>query len=156
MIILGFGGILSDASCALLRDGKLVAAVEEKKLAREHLPGDLPERATAECLRIGGVKPEEVDCVALARPFAPGPEASVHLHIRARFPNSRFAVVEHHTAHAASAYFLSPFDDAVVLTLDRGGDFRCGARWRASGNDLQLENELYFPDSLGDLYARVT
>ena len=156
MIILGFGGILSNAACALLRDGKLIAAVEEKKVAREHSPGDLPERATAECLRIANVKPDEVDCVALARPFASGPEASVHLQIRARFPNSRFAVVEHHAAHAASAYFLSPFDDAVVLTLDRGGDFRCGARWRASGNELHLENELYFPDSLGDLYTRVT
>jgi carbamoyltransferase len=156
MIILGFGGILSNPACALLRDGQLIAAVEEKKLSREHLPGDLPERAIAECLRIGGVKPEQVDCVALARPFASDPEASVHLQIRARFPNSRFVVVEHHAAHAASAYFLSPFRDAVVLTLDRAGDFRCGARWRATANELHLEKELYFPDSLGDLYARVT
>jgi carbamoyltransferase len=156
MIILGFGGILSNPACALLRDGEITAAVEEKKVSREHLPGDLPERAIAECLRIADVKPEEIDCVALARPFAADPEASVHLQIRSRFPNSRFVVVEHHTAHAASAYFLSPFDDAVVLTLDRTGDFRCGARWRGTGNELHLEEELYFPDSLGDLYARVT
>jgi carbamoyltransferase len=102
------------------------------------------------------LKPEQVDCIALARPFFEGPEASVHLQIRSRFPNSRFAVVEHHTAHAASAYFLSPFDHAIVLTLDRAGDFRCGARWRAQGNEIQVEKELYFPDSLGDLYGRVT
>ena len=43
-----------------------------------------------------------------------------------------------------------------MLTLDRDGDFRCGARWRASGNQLHLEKELYYPDSLGDLYSRVT
>ncbi len=156
MIILGFGGILGNAACALMRDGKLVAAVEEKKLAREHRPGDLPEQAIAECLRIGGVKPDQIDCVALARPFSEGPETSVHIEIRSRFQNSRFVVVEHHAAHAASAYFLSPFNDAVILTLDRAGDFRCGARWRAQGDDIQLEKELYVPDSFGDLYGRVT
>ena len=65
-------------------------------------------------------------------------------------------VVEHHTAHAASAYYPSPFEEATVLTLDRAGDFRCGTRWHASGTQLSLERELYYPDSLGDLYGRVT
>ena len=44
MIILGIGGILSDAACALLRDGELVAAVEEKKIARRHTSGELPQQ----------------------------------------------------------------------------------------------------------------
>jgi carbamoyltransferase len=65
-------------------------------------------------------------------------------------------VVEHHTAHAASAYYPSPFEEATVLTLDRAGDFRCGTRWLAAGTQLSLENELYYPDSLGDLYGRAT
>jgi carbamoyltransferase len=65
-------------------------------------------------------------------------------------------LVEHHTAHAASAFFASPFEDATVLTLDRLGDFTCGARWQGSGNALHLDKELYYPDSLGDLYGRVT
>ncbi len=65
-------------------------------------------------------------------------------------------MVEHHAAHAASAYYPSPFDDATVLTIDRDGDFRSAARWHASGNQLHLEKDLYYPDSLGDLYSRVT
>jgi carbamoyltransferase len=65
-------------------------------------------------------------------------------------------MVEHHAAHAASAYFPSPFKDAIVLTLDRDGDFRSAARWHASGNQIQLEKDAYYPDSLGDLYGRVT
>jgi carbamoyltransferase len=65
-------------------------------------------------------------------------------------------VVEHHVAHAASAYFASPFEEATVLTLDHAGDFRCGARWHASGNQMQLEKEWYYPDSLGRLYRAVT
>jgi hypothetical protein len=48
------------------------------------------------------------------------------------------ALVDHHVAHAASAYYASGFDEATVLTLDRRGDFRCGARWLGSGNQLTL------------------
>ena len=163
MIILGIGGILGDAASAILRDGCLAAAVEESKLSRHGLtpgahtgPTGLPEQSIAACLSLAGVTPEQVDAVAIVRPFATGPEASLHLQLRARFPNGRIVVVEHHTAHAASAYYPSPFEEATVLTLDRAGDFRCGTRWRAEGTQLSLDRELYYPDSLGDLYGRVT
>ena len=43
-----------------------------------------------------------------------------------------------------------------MLTLDQWGDLRCGARWQAHGTGMTLEQEQYFPDSLGDLYGRVT
>src|SRR5262249_38715646 len=89
----------------------------------------------------------------IARPV---PETGFHLKLRARFPSSKIAVVEHHLAHAASAYYLSPFSQATVLTLDRTGDFRCGSRWRAHGTQMTIEQEQYYPDSLGDLYGRVT
>src|SRR5580700_5883996 len=128
MIILGIGGILGDAAAAILRDGELVAAVEESKLVRRRLnwggASGLPEHSIAMCLQLAGVKPPQVDAVAVARP--------------------------------ASAYFASPFDEATVLTLDRGGDFRCGSRWRAEGSRMTLEQEYYAPDSPGDLYGRVT
>src|SRR5581483_6071238 len=75
--------------------------------------------------------------------------------LRSQFPHAQIVMVEHHAAHAASAYYPSPFDEATVLTLDRDGDFRSAAKWRASGNQLQLEKDLYYPDSLGDLYGRV-
>lgn len=156
MNILGIGGIPNEASCALSRDGRVVAAVEERKLARPYVPFNLPEQAMAACLKLGGVDAAQVDVVALVRPLAAGPEGRVHLDIRARFPKSRIVVVEHHAAHAASAYYCSPFEQATVLTLDRGGDFRCGALWRGEGNRLEPVQELYYPDSLGDLYGRVT
>jgi carbamoyltransferase len=72
------------------------------------------------------------------------------------FPESRIVVVEHHAAHAASAYYPSPFEEATVLALDRAGDFRCGSLWKAAGTRMALEQEHYYPDSLGDLYGRVT
>ena len=154
MIILGIGGIQGDAAAALLKDGELAAAVEESKLARQsHHGNGLPEHAIATCLQLAGAKPEQVDAVAVVRPL---PDEGFHLQLRAQFPNSRIVVLEHHLAHAASAYFPSPFDDAVVLTLDRAGDFRCGSRWRGCGTEMMLEQEQYSPDSLGDLYGRVT
>jgi carbamoyltransferase len=156
VIIVGIGGILRDGGCAVLKDGEIVAAVEQRKLARFHRPGELPEEAISSCLHLAGVKREQVDCAALVRPLGSGRQSAPHLETRARFPEAQIVLVDHHTAHAASAYFASPFEEATVLTLDRAGDLRCGARWIGRGNQLQLERELYFPDSLGDLYARVT
>lgn len=156
MIILGIGGILDEAACAIVNDGELVAAVEEKKLARRHRAGELPAEAMAACLEMARVNDAAVDCVAVARPFAAGPAGGLHLEIRQKYPNARIVLVGHHMAHAASAYYVSPFEEATVLTLDRGSDFRSGARWHASGNAIQLEQDIYYPDSFGDLYGRVT
>ncbi|MGH9657113.1 MAG: carbamoyltransferase C-terminal domain-containing protein [Bryobacteraceae bacterium] len=151
MIILGIGGVLHDAAAAILKDGELVAAVEEAKIARTRREGGLPHAAVQACLALAEAAPAEIDYVAVARPVG----ANTHLELRARFPSARIVVVDHHAAHAASAYFASPFESATVLTLDRAGDLRCGARWRASGNSLTLEREAYAPDSLADLYSRV-
>ncbi len=157
MIILGIGGIHGDAASAVLKDGELAAAVEETKLVRRRTRsagiGELPEHAIATCLELAGASPEQVDAVAVVRPI---PDSGFHLKLRSRFPNSRIRVVEHHQAHAASAYFASPFEEATVLTLDRGGDFRCGSRWQAQGTQLLLDQEQYLSDSLGELYGRVT
>ena len=111
----------------------------------------------ATCLELAGVRPDQVDCVAVVRPIPAAQESSLHLNLRARFPQSRMALIDHHRAHAASAFYASPFDEATVLVLDRHGDFRCGSRWHAAdGRLLRLEKELYSPDSLGELYGRVT
>lgn len=152
MIILGLGGTQDDAACALLRDGQLIAAVEEERLTRQAKPGPLPEQAISTCLDIARAAAADVTCVALARPYAP----ELHHELRRRFPQARVALIEHHTAHAASAYYLSPFDRATVLTLDRKGDSRCGALWEAEGPVMQLRQEAVVPDSLGELYSHVT
>jgi carbamoyltransferase len=157
MIILGIGGLGGDAAAAILKNGELAAAVEESKLVRRrtHWGGldDMPERAISTCLELAGAEPGDVDAVALVRPI-PSNQFPQRLHTR--FPGSRILVVEHHLAHAASAYYCSPFEEATVLTLDRGGDFRAGTRWQARGTQMTLDHEHYAPDSIGDLYGRVT
>jgi len=157
MIILGIGGIQGDAASAVLKDGELVAAIEESKLVRRRMrwtgPGPMPEQSIATCLELAGASAEQVDAVAVVRPI---PDAGFHVKLRSQFPNSRILVLEHHLAHAASAYFPSPFEEATVLALDRGGDLRCATRWQASGTRMAIDREQYLPDSIGDLYGRVT
>jgi carbamoyltransferase len=157
MIILGIGGVLGDAASAVLKDGEIIAAVEESKLVRRRTQwggkGELPLHSVHACLELAGVKPEQVDAVAVARPV---PDSGFHIELRTLFPKSRILMIGHHLSHAASAYYLSPFNEAVVLTLDGHGDLRCGARWRACGTQMTMDQEQYFPDSLGHLYGRVT
>jgi carbamoyltransferase len=157
MTIIGLGGLVRDPACAVLVDGKIVSAVEQKKIAPHRHAGGLPVEAASVAMSLAGVDAAQVELIALARPFVER-HGSHHLHVelREKFPYARIVSVEHHQAHAASAYYASPFDHATVLTLDRSGDFRCGSRWRAAGNQLQLEKEISYPDSLGDLYSRVT
>jgi carbamoyltransferase len=72
------------------------------------------------------------------------------------FSKARVVSIDHHAAHAAAAYLASPFRSATVITLDRQGDLRCGAKWRGEGNRLVLEDEILYPDSIGEVYGRVT
>src|SRR5437667_1456447 len=109
MIILGIGGILGDAAAAIVKDGQLVAAVEEVKVTRQHRVGALPDASIASCLAMAGAKPKDVESVAVVRPLPTGPETGLHLQLRARFPNSRLVLVDHHAAHASSAFYPSPF-----------------------------------------------
>jgi carbamoyltransferase len=151
--ILGIGGVLGDAAAAVIKDNEIAAAIEEAKLTRRPQPGRLPENAVAACLRIAGITPADVDYVALARPLPPGSALPIALRM---FPKARVVSIDHHAAHAAAAYLPSPFQDATVITLDREGDLRCGGKWRGEGNRLVLEDEILYPDSIGELYGRVT
>jgi carbamoyltransferase len=153
MNILGITSSPADAASALLKNGRLAAAIEEAKISRRRRARALPEESMAECLRLAGLHAEDVDTVALVRPF---PEADLPLQLRVRFPKARIVLLEHHAAHAASAFYASPFSEATVLTLDRFGDLRCGALWKGLDGSLELESEFFYPDSLGDLYGRVT
>jgi carbamoyltransferase len=156
MVIVGLGGLLNNPACAVLRDGEIVAAVEQHKIARRFEAREIPSEAIDACLALAKATPADVGAVAIARPFSDRHDSRMQLMLRERFPNARISAVEHHRAHAASAYFASPFDEATVLTLDRSGDFRCGARWNAHGTSIDLDEETFFPDSIGDLYSRVT
>src|SRR3954463_38072 len=154
--IVGLGGFLSDPSCCVIKNGELVSAVEQKKISRRDRPGAFPEEAFGQALEIAGIGLNDIDCVAVARRFTTTSESAAQLQLRARFPQSEIVVVEHHHAHAASAYYTSSFEKAKVLSIDRAGDYRSAVLYQGLGNQITPVREMYFPDSLGDLFNRVT
>ena len=68
----------------------------------------------------------------------------------------RYVFLEHHESHAASAFLPSPFDEAVILTLDGVGEWTTGSIGVGRGNKIELLKELRFPHSLGLLYSAFT
>jgi carbamoyltransferase len=74
----------------------------------------------------------------------------------AKFGDDKLLFSEHHLSHAASAFFPSPFHDALVLTMDGVGEHATTSVALGSGRDLEIVQELHFPHSLGMLYSAFT
>ncbi|MGU3496852.1 carbamoyltransferase [Xanthobacteraceae bacterium A53D] len=72
------------------------------------------------------------------------------------FELSRLLFTEHHLSHAASAFFPSPFEEALVLTLDGVGEWATTSAAIGRGNSLEIFKEIHFPHSLGLLYSAFT
>jgi carbamoyltransferase len=181
MNILGLNAFHGDASAAMLRDGKLVAALEEERLNRiKHWAG-LPLLAAKACLQ--GERP---DHVAISRnPKAHLKDKLLRVALRphrwaslkSRVANSaritqvgqalaaqgiaarekgQVHFVEHHRAHLASAFFASPFEEAAVISIDGFGDFSSVMWGVGRGNQLEVRGAVSFPHSLGIFYTAFT
>ena len=81
----------------------------------------------------------------------------------AHFPNAetidwetKLKFSEHHLSHAASAFYPSPFEEAIVLTLDGVGEWVTTSVAIGRGNQLEIVKEIHFPHSLGLLYSAFT
>jgi carbamoyltransferase len=72
------------------------------------------------------------------------------------FASERLLFTEHHLSHAASAFFPSPFEKAVVLTMDGVGEWATTSAATGEGNRLDIFQEIHFPHSLGLLYSAAT
>ena len=70
--------------------------------------------------------------------------------------NDKLLFAEHHQSHAASAFYPSPFSDAVILTMDGVGEWATTSVAVGHGNDLEVTREIHFPHSLGLLYSAFT
>lgn len=185
-VILGISAFHGDASACLLRDGVLLAAAEEERFRRiKHWAG-FPSAAIRWCLAEAGITLAQVDHVAinqdgkanlgkkLAYTLTKRPDlgfvlerlrnkrerAGVAEHLVAAFPGERFTgqvhQVEHHLAHVSSAFHVSPFDEAVVVSVDGFGDFASAAWGVGRGTRIEVEDKVYFPHSLGIFYQALT
>lgn len=78
-----------------------------------------------------------------------------HFNIKGRFP-FKFVFVEHHLAHAASSFFVSPFEEAAILTMDESGEYTSILFSRGIGNKIKKLHYIGHPHSVGSLYKYVT
>jgi carbamoyltransferase len=185
MIILGINAYHANASAAIVVDGRLLAAVEEERLNRVKYAAGLPARAIQYCLDQAGTKLSEVDHIAVPRnPWARlgtklrfamrMPRFAIdRARVMRRFAGVRddlamafempaeniraqFHRIEHHTAHLASAYFVSPFESSAVLSADGLGDFASCMWALGEGPKIRPLGEIRFPHSLGMYYTALT
>jgi carbamoyltransferase len=185
MNILGINAYHGNASAAIVCDGRLIAAVEEERFNRVKYAAGFPTQATRYCLKEAGLELKDIDHVGVPRnPYARlGTKlfyalrmpsfARERLKVMARFTGIREALaqafemdpqqigakfhrIEHHQAHLASAFFVSPFERAALLSADGLGDFASTMWGSGEGSRMNIEGAIAFPHSLGLYYSAVT
>ena len=151
-----------DSAAALLSDSGIVAAIEEGKLARSRTIGGVPRTAIQFCLERAGIAWRDVQHIAVASQTSASSEAvAIELsNIRALKQMAggpdRVKTFDHHLCHAASAFYASPYEQALIVTLDEGGEGRSGIVALGEGNRVQEIESVHFPHSLGRVYSEVT
>lgn len=167
--VLGLGGAyFHDASACLVRDGETVAFAEEERFSRRkhHKDSRSCTHAVAYCLSEAGITLADVDEIAIA--FNPTwPKASKHCEdseliaelldtrMLGHHQPARLTVVEHHLAHAASAFHPSGFSDAAVLVVDGSGDGVATTLAHGTPQGLRILRQWPFTQSLGWFYETV-
>jgi carbamoyltransferase len=185
MNILGINAYHGNASAALVCDGKLIAAVEEERFNRVKYAAGFPVAAIRYCLQEAGITLSDIDHVAVPRnPYARIATklfyavrmpsfARERLRVMSKFTGipdalaaafdsdpaklkATFHRIEHHQAHLASSFFVSPFDEAALLSADGLGDFASSMWGVGRGNHMHIDGAITFPHSLGLYYSAVT
>ncbi len=184
--VLGISAYYHDAAAALVVDGSVVAAMQQERFSRIKNDPSLPFAAARACLAQAGVASGDLDAVVFHEsPFgkiervlvsllqtypwswrsfarAIGSQVGSKLWVLDQLAEglhverSRVEFVEHHHSHAASAFFVSPFEEAAVLTVDGVGEDTSTALWYGRGRELKPIARIAFPHSLGLLYAALT
>jgi carbamoyltransferase len=178
MYVLGISCFYHDAAAALLRDGQLVAAVQEERFSRVKHDPEFPKHAIAFCLERAGITAQDLDYVVFyEKPFVKferlllsigstfprslrvfreampqwmGEKLWVRGIIREKLgvPLDRILFTDHHVSHAASAFFCSPFTDAAILTADGVGEWTTTGIGRGTASWNGGENRLAIEEEI--------
>ncbi|MGH3901862.1 MAG: carbamoyltransferase family protein [Pseudonocardiaceae bacterium] len=184
--VLGVNFGTHDAAAALVANGRVLAAAEEERFTRVKHTKQFPHQAARWCLNHAGVDPDDLAAIALfvdprrqlllpvvnTRYAFPTSLGSLVSDIdkyrkRRRLPGEirrsglapdhvPIRPVAHHLAHAASAYLVSPFDDATVVTIDGRGEYETACVFEGRDGHLLRRHAITYPHSIGYLYSMVT
>ena len=186
MFSLGISCYYHDSAAALLKDGHVIAAVEEERFSRKKFDDDFPKMAIEWCLKEANILPEQIDSVAfydkpvlkferlLDNYIAVAPRGLYSflntipkwLHKRLWIKNDikkslkgfhgDIIFPEHHLSHAAHSYFTSPFEESAILTTDGVGEWSTTSIGVGENNSVKLLQDIRWPHSLGLFYSAFT
>ncbi len=185
MNVLGISCYYHDSAAALLKNGRLIAAAQEERFTRRKHDSGFPSQAIAYCLREAGIAANDLDyvgfydkplekfdrilqtCLATwpagflsfikAMPVWIREKMWVPQMIRKELEyEGPILFSDHHIAHAASAFLVSPFKEAAILTMDGVGEWETTTFGTGKENSIALRKALHFPHSLGLLYSAFT
>jgi carbamoyltransferase len=186
MYNLGISCYYHDSAAALLKDGHVVAAIEEERFSRKKFDDSFPKMAIEWCLKEAKITPSEIHSVAfydkpvlkferlLDNYLAVSPRGLFSfldtipkwLHKRLWIKNDITKLLkgfkgdiifpEHHMSHAAHTFYTSPFDESAILTVDGVGEWTTTSFGHAKNNSIKLTNDIRWPHSLGLFYSAFT
>lgn len=186
MYNLGISCYYHDSAAALLKDGHVVAAVEEERFSRKKFDDDFPNMAIEWCLNEADISPSEIHSVAFYdKPilkferlldnyitFAPrGLFSFINtipkwLHKRLWIKNDinkalngfkgEIIFPDHHMSHASHTFYTSQFDESAILTVDGVGEWSTTSFGHATDNSITLTHDIRWPNSLGLFYSAFT
>lgn len=183
--ILGISAYYHDSAAALLVDGKIVAAAQEERFTRIKHDASLPVNAIDFCLKSHGIDINELDAIVFyEKPFQKfGRILESHRrNVPKGFMSFRSAIkswlreklwipkniqkslqydgpvffCDHHESHAASAFFSSPFDQALIVVIDAVGEKSCTSLGKGFQNKIEPLLTQEYPHSLGLFYSAFT
>lgn len=155
----GFGGGYQDACACLYADGNIIAAVEEERLNKiKFSTGSFPLKSIHEVLSIGNISMQDVSIIAF---HGSTWQSKIEDDIRNFFLHHfghcpAIKRYHHHDAHAASSFYLSGFDEALVVTIDNSGDGISSQLMMGKNGKLELVKNWERPNSFGTFYSCIT
>jgi len=185
MYILGISAFYHDSAACIVKDGEIIAAVQEERFTRKKHDFSFPVNGINFCLEYAGIESDKLDIVAFYdKPFLKFERIletyltyspigiksflkAIPLWIKEKIwmrelikkelnYDGKILFPEHHESHAASAFYPSPFREAAILTMDGVGEWTTTSYGFGKDNRIELIKEIKFPHSLGLLYSAFT
>ncbi|SEL45537.1 carbamoyltransferase [Aquimarina amphilecti] len=183
--ILGISAFYHDSAACLLKNGKIIAAAQEERFTRKKHDPSFPKKAIEFCLKEGGIDIEWIEVIVFyEKPFLKFDRIINSIQANTPFGFSFFrksikswtktklwipAIIkkelaftgnvlfsEHHEAHAAGAFFSSPFSESAIVTIDGVGEKACTTIGVGNNNEVKIIKEQHYPHSFGLLYSAFT
>ena len=186
MYSLGISCYYHDSAAAILKDGYVVAAVEEERFSRKKFDDGFPRMSIDWCLKEAEITPGQINSVAfydkpvlkferlLDNYIAVAPRGLYSfLNVIPKWLHKRLWIKEeikkhirgyqgdiifpeHHMSHAAHTFFTSPFDEAAILTVDGVGEWSTTSFGSAENTSIKLTDDIRWPHSIGMFYSAFT